>query len=188
MLRTMDRALDREPSTAPPPPVRGSRRTLVLNASREPLCVVTLHRAVSLVLAGKAVVLEADPMPLRSERVTFPAPQVLVLTRYVHVPFRGVVPPTRRSVLHRDGHRCVYCGGQADTVDHIQPRSRGGRHEWTNVASACARCNHRKADHLLSELRWRLLFAPTVPRSTTILIASVRPHPSWHTYLTEQAA
>lgn len=189
MLRTMDRDLDVDPSTAASPPrAPGMSRALVLNASREPLCVVSLHRAVALVLSGKAVVLEAGSTPLRSARTTFPAPEVLVLTRYVHVPYRGVVPPTRRTVLHRDSHRCVYCAGPADTIDHIHPSSRGGRHEWTNVAAACARCNHRKADRLLSEIGWELLITPAVPRGSTILVAAIRPHPSWHTYLADQAA
>ena len=189
MQRTMDLEADGDPSpTTSPPRAPGMRRALVLNASREPLCIVSLHRAVALVLSGKAVVLEADPAPLRSARATFPAPEVLVLTRFVHVPYRGVVPPTRRTVLQRDAHRCVYCAGPADTVDHIHPRSRGGRHEWINVAAACARCNHRKADRLLSEIGWELLVTPTVPRGSTILVAAMRPHPSWHTYLADQAA
>lgn len=160
------------------------RRSLLLNASREPLCIVTLHRAVSLVLSGKAVVLESDGRCLHSAALTLPVPQVLCLTRYVHVPYRVSVPPTRRTVLQRDGFRCAYCAGQADTVDHVHPRSRGGGHEWTNVVAACARCNHHKADRLLSELGWQLLVTPTAPRgSTALLAATVRPHPSWHQYL-----
>jgi len=185
----MDRDLDEDRATAAASPrAPALRRALVLNASREPLCVVSLHRAVALVLAGKAVVLEEGATPLRSARSTFPAPEVLVLTRYVHVPYRGVVPPTRRTVLQRDAHRCVYCAGPADTIDHIHPRSRGGRHEWTNVAAACARCNHRKADRLLSEIGWELLVTPTVPRGSLILVSAVRPHPSWYHYLADQAA
>ena len=159
-------------------------RALLLNASREPLCVVSVHRAVSLVLSGKAVVLETDGQLLRSERLSLPAPQVLCLTRYVHVPFRGTVPPSRRTVLQRDGHRCAYCAGPADTVDHVHPRSRGGLHQWTNVVAACSRCNHRKADRLLSEIGWQLLIAPAVPRGGTALLAgTIRPHPSWSAYL-----
>ncbi|HEY3437933.1 MAG TPA: HNH endonuclease [Actinotalea sp.] len=162
----------------------GLRRALLLNASREPLCVVSVHRAVTLVLSGKAVVLETDGHMLRSERMALPAPQVLCLTRYVHVPFRGTVPPTRRTVLQRDAFRCAYCAGSADTVDHVHPRSRGGLHEWTNVVAACSRCNHRKADRLLSEIGWQLLVSPAAPRGTgAVLAAAVRPHPSWTPYL-----
>ena len=164
-------------------PESPARRSLLLNASREPLCVVSLHRAISLVLSGKAVVLESDRV-LHSPTLALPLPQVLCLTRYVHVPHRGVVPPTRRTVLQRDGHRCGYCLGAADTVDHIHPRSRGGVHEWTNVVAACSRCNHHKADRLLSELGWQLLITPAVPRGNVALLAAAwRPHPSWQAYL-----
>jgi 5-methylcytosine-specific restriction endonuclease McrA len=159
------------------------RRSLLLNASREPLCVVTLHRAISLVLAGKAVVLESDRV-LRSPTTSLPAPQVLCLTRYVHVPHRGVVQPTRRTVLLRDDHRCGYCLGVADTVDHIHPRSRGGVHDWSNVVAACSRCNHHKADRLLSEIGWNLLVTPVIPHGVAaFLVAAARPHPSWRAYL-----
>ncbi|MCV2395097.1 HNH endonuclease [Actinotalea sp. M2MS4P-6] len=161
----------------------GRRRVLVLNASREPLCVVSLHRAVTLVLTGKALVLEHDGAMLRSERLSLPTPQVLVLARYVHVPYRGVVPPTRRTVLQRDAHRCAYCEGPADTVDHVLPRSRGGAHEWTNVVAACRRCNHRKADRLLSEIGWVLRVAPSAPQRSVVLSALTRPHPTWSAYL-----
>lgn len=165
-------------------PSASLRRALLLNASREPLCLVGVHRAVTLVLAGKAVVLESDTRLLRSERLSLPAPHVLCLTRYVHVPYRRSVPPTRRTVLQRDAFRCAYCGATADTVDHVHPRSRGGRHEWTNVVAACSRCNHRKADRLLSEIGWQLLVTPTAPRASGVLLAAaVRPHPSWTAYL-----
>jgi 5-methylcytosine-specific restriction endonuclease McrA len=162
------------------------RRVLVLNASREPLNVVALGRAVSLVLSDKARVLESDGLVLHSEWLSLPSPQVLVLNRYVHVPYRGVVPPTRRTVLQRDDHRCAYCSGPADTVDHVLPRSRGGRHEWTNVVAACSRCNHRKADRLLSEIGWQLQTTPHVPRRVDLVFAGTRPHPTWMAYLTTQ--
>lgn len=158
-------------------------RTLLLNASGEPLCIVTLHRAVVLVMSGKATVLESDGRVLHSEREQIPLPVVLVLTRYVHVPVRRPVPPTRRTVLQRDDHRCAYCGGGADTVDHVQPRSRGGRHEWGNVVAACVRCNHRKADRTLHELGWELPFRPRAPRWSVTVGGTGRAEPAWSPYL-----
>lgn len=159
-------------------------RALLLNASLEPLCVVSVHRAVVLVMTGKAIVLESEGRVLHSERTVLPVPVVLSLTRYVYVPMRRAVPPTRRTVLQRDNHRCAYCGAGADTVDHVQPRSRGGRHEWTNVVAACVRCNHRKADRLLGELGWQLAFTPRAPRWSVALGAAVsRAEPSWSRYL-----
>ena len=167
----------------PPTPGGQPARALLLNASLEPLCVVSAHRAVVLVMAGKATVVESAGV-LRSERCVMVMPLVASLTRYVHVPMRRPVPPTRRTVLQRDAHRCAYCGATADTVDHVQPRSRGGRHEWTNVVAACGRCNHRKADRLLGELGWELGFSPRPPRGVAALFAAtVRTDPSWSAYL-----
>ena len=158
--------------------------TLVLNATYEPLCVVPLRRAVVLVLAEKAHVVEAGHAVMHSERLSVPVPSVVKLTHYVRVPYRREVPLTRRAVLERDGHACVYCGLRADTIDHVRPRSRGGLHVWTNVVAACARCNHRKGDRLLGELGWGLSTAPVPPPATVAVVLgwSAR-DPSWAPYL-----
>jgi 5-methylcytosine-specific restriction endonuclease McrA len=125
---------------------------LVLNATYEPLCVVTQRRALLLVLARKAVPLELSATVLHSATASVSAPTVVRLVRFVKVPFHGHVPLTRRALFARDGGRCAYCGATAATIDHVVPRSRGGRHEWTNVVSACHRCNHLKADRPITEL------------------------------------
>jgi 5-methylcytosine-specific restriction endonuclease McrA len=157
---------------------------LVLNATYEPLCVVPLRRAVVLVLAEKATVLETGEAVLHSERLAVPAPSVVRLSRYVRVPYRHAAPLTRRTVFERDGHRCAYCSCRAETIDHVIPRSRGGAHEWNNVVAACSRCNHRKADRLLSELGWSLPFRPCAPASTVaVLFGYARRDPAWEPYL-----
>jgi 5-methylcytosine-specific restriction endonuclease McrA len=157
---------------------------LVLNATYEPLCVVPLRRAVVLVLAEKAVVVEASTSVMHSERLSVPVPTVVRLSRFVRVPYRRDVPLTRRAVLDRDAHSCVYCRSRADTIDHVRPRSRGGQHVWTNVVAACARCNHRKGDRLLSELGWHLPITPAAPPPTIAVVMgfAVR-DPSWAPYL-----
>lgn len=157
---------------------------LVLNATYEPLCVVPLRRAVVLVLAEKAVIVEASDDVMHSERLSLPIPTVVRLSRFVRVPYRREVPLTRRAVLERDAHACVYCGNRADTIDHVRPRSRGGAHIWTNVVAACARCNHRKGDRLLHEIGWHLAVSPVQPPATVAVVMgwSVR-EPSWARYL-----
>jgi len=157
---------------------------LVLNATYEPLCVVPMKRAVVLVLAEKATVVEAGAALLHSERTTIEAPSVVRLSRYVRVPYRREVPMTRRAVLDRDDHLCVYCGVRADTIDHVRPRSRGGLHVWTNVVAACARCNRRKGDRLLSELGWHLASKPQQPPATVAVVMGwSKREPSWQRYL-----
>ena len=157
---------------------------LVLNATYEPLCVVPMRRAVVLVLAEKAVVVEAGESVMRSARTSIQVPTVVRLARYVRVPYRREVPLTRRAVLDRDGHACAYCGVRADTIDHVRPRSRGGLHVWTNVVAACARCNHRKGDRLLAELGWRLAAPPVQPPATVAVVMGwAKREPSWQQYL-----
>ena len=157
---------------------------LVLNATYEPLCVVPLRRAVVLVLAEKAVVVEAGAGVMRSARSSMPVPTVVRLSHYVRVPYRREVPLTRRAVLDRDQHTCVYCGVRADTIDHVRPRSRGGQHIWTNVVAACARCNHRKGDRLLAEIGWQLPAAPAQPPATVaVVLGWAKRDPAWQRYL-----
>lgn len=161
--------------------------TLVLNATYEPLCVVTARRAVVLVLADKAVIVEAADDAMRSEHLVVVVPSVVRLSRFVRVPYRARAPLSRRGVLHRDGGRCGYCHGRADTIDHVVPRSRGGGHVWENVVAACARCNHRKADHLLSELGWTLPFRPGPPVISTLAAGYGPRQPAWEPYLASWA-
>jgi 5-methylcytosine-specific restriction endonuclease McrA len=159
-------------------------RTLLLNATYEPLAVVPIRRAVVLVLARKAEVVEHGEGELRSERERVRVPAVIRLTRYVKVPYRRKVPLTRSAILARDSHRCAYCDRRATTVDHVVPRSRGGRHEWPNVVAACARCNNRKGDALLAELGWVLSRPPIEPVVTGWVVVGVgRLHPAWAPYL-----
>ncbi|HET6210970.1 MAG TPA: HNH endonuclease [Jatrophihabitans sp.] len=163
--------------------------TLVLNASYEPLCVVPIRRAVVLILAEKAYVVEAGDGYLHSAHHQVPIPHVVRLARYVRVPYRRQVPLTRRAVLARDAHRCVYCAVRADTIDHVVPRSRGGRNEWTNVVAACARCNHRKGDRLLGEIGWSLSRTPTQPSASVALVLGwAKRDPAWDRYLGQEVA
>lgn len=160
------------------------RSTLVLNATYEPLGVVPMTRAVVLVLAQRAIIVEEGDGALHSEHVTVPLPSVVRLARFVRVPYRRTVPLTRRGVFLRDGERCAYCSGRAETLDHVVPRSRGGRHEWDNVVAACRSCNHRKADRLLRELGWTLPFSPRPPSgATAMMFGHERREPAWVPYL-----
>lgn len=158
--------------------------TLVLNATYEPMCIVPLRRAIVLVLSGKAIVVEDSERRIHSARLTIPAPTVIRLARFVRIPYRRTASLTRRAVLERDGHRCAYCDRGADTIDHVVPRSRGGRNEWTNVVAACARCNHRKGDKLLAEIGWTLSAAPSEPpAAVSMLIGRAAREPIWDHYL-----
>lgn len=159
-------------------------RALVLNATYEPLCVVPSRRAAILVLDHKAEMLHDSGLALHSERLTVAIPSVVRLRTFVRVPFRRRAPLNRRGVFARDGHRCQYCGGNAESIDHVVPRSRGGAHTWDNVVAACRPCNVRKRDRLLTETSMRLRHHPDVPRDLTwvaVAVGSVPMH--WEPYL-----
>lgn len=168
------------------------RRVLLLNITDEPLTTVGLHRAVGLVLAEKAEILhnEVSGQVLHSASVRLAVPSVIRLRRYVRVPYRNRVPLTRAALMRRDAYLCAYCDGAADTIDHVVPRSRGGTHSWENCVASCTRCNHKKADRLISELGWTLRFDPLVPRgSHWRLIGAARDgDPQWAAYLATTAA
>lgn len=159
-------------------------RALVLNATYEPLSVISTRRAVVLVLKEKAEVVHEGDGELHSERLAVPVPSVIRLRRYVRVPYRARVPLTRRAVFVRDGHRCQYCGAAAESIDHVVPTSRGGDHEWENVVACCRRCNAAKEDRLLHETALRLRRTPVAPKQTMWIIVAVgRVDPAWEPYL-----
>ncbi|MDZ7734036.1 MAG: HNH endonuclease [Acidimicrobiia bacterium] len=115
------------PPTSAPTTLPRMERALVLNASYEPLSVVSGRRAVILVLGDKADLVRATGHELHSERLVVALPSVIRLRYYVRVPYRRGIALSRRGVFARDGHRCQYCGSQADSLDHVVPRSRGRR-------------------------------------------------------------
>ena len=138
-------------------------RTLVLNATYEPLGVITDRRALILVLNHRATMVEDSGDVLRFAGGEISLPSVVRLNKFVRIPYRHSVPLSRRAIFARDGGRCVYCSAPATSIDHVIPRSRGGGHNGENVVSACHKCNHAKADKQLKELGWRLRTRPREP-------------------------
>ena len=159
-------------------------RALVLNATYEPLGVVAWRRAVVLVLDDKAEVVHDTGEAIHSERITLPVPSVVRLRQFVKVPYRRRAPLNRRGVFARDGHRCQYCGGPAESLDHVIPRSRGGEHTWDNVVAACRPCNVGKRDRYLSETSMVLRRRPTAPRDLSWVTVAMGTVPAlWQPYL-----
>lgn len=147
---------------------------LLLNASFEPLRVIPLRRAIGLIVAGKVEVIVEGEGQLRSVSMTMAMPAVVRLRYMVRVPFAATVPLSRKAVLARDRRGCqfTHCSRVGSTVDHVVPKSRGGRHEWTNVVAACPTCNAKKGDRLLSELHWHLKANPVAPRGPIVLLTA----------------
>ncbi|MBM3827710.1 MAG: HNH endonuclease [Actinobacteria bacterium] len=160
------------------------RSALVLNASYEPLSVVPARRAACLVLDDKAEVVEHDGTLIRSESLAVPNPLVIRLRYMVKVPYHRRTALSRRAIFARDNHRCQYCGAEADSIDHVMPRSRGGQHIWENVAAACRRCNLYKRDRTPDEAGMRLTRFPHAPRELAwVTVAVTRVPEAWKPYL-----
>ena len=159
-------------------------RALVLNASYEPLCVVATRRALVLVLDDKAELVSDTGREFHSARAAFPEPSVVRLVTYVRVPFRTRVALNRRAIFLRDGHRCQYCGANAENIDHVVPRSRGGPHAWDNVVASCRACNARKEDRMLAESGLHLRRQPREPHANLWVVATAGAlDPAWEPFL-----
>jgi 5-methylcytosine-specific restriction endonuclease McrA len=160
------------------------RSALVLNATYEPLSVVPARRAACLVLADRADLVADDGSNIHSARLTVPSPSVVRLRYMVKAPFHRRTTLSRRALFARDEFRCQYCGGFADSIDHIVPRSRGGQHEWENVAAACRPCNLRKRDRTPAEAGMVLARPPRAPKEHTwVTVAVARVPDEWKPYL-----
>ena len=162
------------------------RSALVLKATYEPLSVVSARRAICLVLGEKAEVIADDGTVVHSERLSLSSPLVIRLRYVVKVPYHRNTAMSRRAVFARDNHRCGYCGSHADSIDHVMPRSRGGKNVWENVIAACRTCNLRKRDRTPEEAGMKLTTIPRVPREMSwIAFAVPRVPEQWKPYLAQ---
>ncbi len=140
---------------------------LILNVSYEFLNVASMRRALKLIFKGKAEVVQEHPSAeLVSPGMRMKAPSIIRMLYYIVKPFKDV-PFTRKNILLRDNHICQYCGKFGNTVDHIIPKSRGGKELWTNCVCACARCNTRKNNRTPAEAGMKLMKSPVRPMYIT---------------------
>lgn len=157
---------------------------LLLNATWEAIRVISFKRAVVLVLQEKAEIIESGENDIRSADFSMPRPEVIRLKYYVKIPYKSRVPLSNRAVLNRDKFTCAYCGKRATTVDHVLPKAKKGKHEWSNVVAACKTCNSKKADKTLEQLGWELGFVPGPPTAKTwIVVGTPERAEAWADYL-----
>lgn len=159
--------------------------TLLLNATFEPMKVISWQRAVTLVFLGKVDVVEAYDDAITSVSASLPMPSVVRLRRYARQERR--VKFSRTNVYRRDGFSCQYCGAKPGvhelTLDHVVPRARGGGTHWTNIVTACGACNNRKADRSLEASKMHLARWPAAPDHLPLVSPAEAPHASWAEYL-----
>ncbi|MGH0031540.1 MAG: HNH endonuclease [Myxococcota bacterium] len=177
---------------------------LVLNRSYLPIHVTSVRRAFSLIYQGTALAVNgnyetfdfeawfesADPSEdsIGTSRGAVRAPRVIVLLTYDRVPKRHV-RYSRLNIFARDKFTCQYCGDRPPrsqlNLDHVVPRSLGGRTTWENVVCSCVDCNRRKGGRTPAQARLRLARRPVRPRWTPVIhnaVQSVR-YDEWRPFL-----
>ncbi len=137
---------------------------LVLNQDFTPFALCHVNRAFLLIFNAKAeLISESKSRVLRSISKSYPYPSVIKLNRYVSLPYRSVIL-NRHNIFKRDQNQCQYCGKTRDlTLDHLIPKSKGGKFVWTNIVTACLSCNAKKGDKLISETDLVLHKMPVKP-------------------------
>jgi 5-methylcytosine-specific restriction endonuclease McrA len=145
------------------------RQVLLLNASEEMLNVIDWRKAICLLISGKAIKPTAydESYKIKTTKGSFNLPKAIMLLTYVYVPQHKSMP-TRRNIFVRDKWTCQYCGyyskkGCNLTIDHVTPRSRGGDSSWTNLSTACSKCNSRKGNKKPQECKMPLQVKPRKP-------------------------
>ena len=163
---------------------------LVLNQDFSPLTVCSVQRAFMLIFLGKAdLVEEVKEKKLRSISTSYAFPSVVKIKTYVHIPYKGVVM-SRQNIFRRDGGTCQYCGTNKDlTLDHVVPRSKGGKSTWTNLVTACKKCNSIKGDYSLEKTGMRLNQKPVKPTYSSFLKMNTSSYrQEWSAYLNPKKA
>lgn len=168
-----------------------SGHALVLNASFEPLNIVSWQRALQLLFQGKVEVLHESDRHVHTVRVTIRVPSVLRLLNYVQAgKKRQLVRFSRPNVFIRDHYKCQYCGRRFQkgnlTLDHIIPVVQGGRKCWENIVTSCKPCNQRKGGRTPSEAGVNLVRKPREPAwlpKTSIQLSITLTPESWKMYL-----
>lgn len=160
---------------------------LLLNASYEPLATVSWKRAMTLVLTGRAELVEQDgDRTVRSAGgQEFPLPNVVRLMRMIS--FAGMRSKeaarfSKKALSARDNRECqvVDCDETGTTIDHVTPRSRGGETSWSNCVLMCLEHNGAKGDRTLSELGWTLKQDPVAPTASVVMLTA---RPEWDAWV-----
>jgi len=163
------------------------QRVLVLNASYEPLQLISVRRAIILLLQEKAEIVEATEQRLRASGFALDVPLVIRLMRYIHIPRNFRLPCSRRGIIIRDRETCQYCGEQPGrtqlTLDHVIPRSQGGQTTWDNVVTACSDCNRKKGGRTPEQAHMLLRSKPRQPQYIAFaLLCELENHAVWRKY------
>ena len=163
-----------------------SERVLVLNRNYEVLNYVNWKKALCLVVTDQAEIVHESERIVRTVYLEFMVPSVIRLIHSAVRPKSGA-KFSRVNVLKRDRYTCQYCGKIFSrhnlTIDHVIPKSLGGRTKWENVVAACKRCNNKKDDRLPEQAGMRLIRKPEEPLYVRTIVPINTVRPEWVDYL-----
>lgn len=150
---------------------------VVLNADYSYLNSVSWKRAIRLIVKGKAESLKdstREVITTGGKKILVPA--LMRLIKIVRNVYRNRVPFSKKNIHIRDGGKCMYCGvtGERLTIDHVIPRSKGGKTSWDNCVASCKKCNATKADRTPSEAKMSLIKRPYQPTINEFLMIKMR--------------
>jgi 5-methylcytosine-specific restriction endonuclease McrA len=159
---------------------------LLLNQNYEPLTILKLKRAITLVILGKVDTVENENGRLiHAISLAYRVPSVIRLKYFVKIK-RKEISLTKKNVIKRDGHQCQYCGRRTGlmTADHVLPKALGGEESWENLVCACHECNNRKGDRNLKHSGMHLLKKPKRPSYFTFVLNEFgQPNAKWRPFL-----
>ncbi len=153
-------------------------RVIVLNGDYTFLNTINWKRAVCLVVTGKSEVIKYSDRVLRTVNGEFmKLPLVIKLIKIIRSIYKSHVPFTKKNVMVRDRHLCVYCKSSKElTIDHVIPASRGGKTNFENCVTACKPCNNKKDSRTPREAKMflkRQPYAPTISEFFRIKMAQM---------------
>lgn len=146
--------------------------TLLLNADHRPISVITWKEAMTFIVEDSVQVVAYYPDRfINSAKRQWQVPCVIALKKYVKT--RQMVPFSRKGIYSRDNNTCQYCsstpGKDFLTLDHVVPKSRGGKKNYENIVTACHNCNQKKANKTPAEAGMTLLNLPKKPSPHQLL-------------------
>lgn len=167
------------------------QRALLLDRNYMALSVVPWKKAVKLMVKGKAEAVVGSGVVRKVQTVSsnFSVPSIIRLL--VVIPWKahiGRMRFSRKNVVIRDNCHCQYCGKKlgksAGTIDHVTPRSRGGKTDYLNCVLCCKDCNNNKSNRTPIEAGMHLLQHPRKPTFLTLYKNHLNSSPEeWKNYI-----
>jgi hypothetical protein len=161
-------------------------RTLLLNSDFTPISIIDIKRAFKMVYKNKAEIIIEKGLPISAGEKKYERPSVIRLLKYVLFPYKKIAL-SRLNIYKRDDYTCLYCGSKDSlTLDHVIPRSKGGKNTWDNLATCCLKCNVFKGDKIIDDIGMTLTYKPFIPTHLYFLYKSNKINNEWENFIIKE--